>query len=180
MVRKSTASLIWLALLLSSVDASRPRPGQTRSKAPLLFEAQPLRQTVREGEPIHLRFRLTNIGNKDVLVNRHFRLFDLVDLRIVGQTGQRVEWCGVIHQIVDTPGAFILLAPRAHAEKVLLVSCDKDARWGYAFPGPGQYEVTATYQLHYPLNFLREAARSALVVKGLVVAKSIQVRVEPP
>src|SRR5437667_6609987 len=100
MVRKSTASVIWLALLLSSVDASRPQPGQTRSKAPLLFEAQPLRQTVREGEPIHLRFRLTNIGNKDVLVNRHFRL---VDLRIVGQTGQRVEWCGVIPQIVDTP-----------------------------------------------------------------------------
>src|SRR5215472_7313415 len=101
-------------LLLSCVfPAHAPCQAKADGKDYLRFEAEPLRPDTQVGEPIYLRFRLTNVSTTPVLVNRHLRLFDIVELQIAGPSGQRVKWCGRIPQIVDTPGAFVTLAPGA-------------------------------------------------------------------
>jgi len=175
----------WSLTALTCVFLSCFVPAQARCQAQadgndyLHFEAQPLKSATKQGEPVYVRFRLTNVSNAQVLVNRHLRLFDIIDLQVSGPSGQRAEWCGHIPEIVDTPGAFVTLAPGARIEKVLLISCDTKMKWGYELAEAGNYEVTASYNLPQPLAELKKAAGSAVIVKGPVSAKPLRLTILP-
>jgi len=180
----SRASCLFLTALIclffSCVfPAHAPCQTQADPNGYLRLEAEPLRSTAQQGEPISVRFRLTNASNTPVLVNRHLRLFDIIDLQIVGPSGQRVKWCGRIPEIIDTPGAFVALAPGAQIEKVLIVSCDTKTKWGYELAEPGDYQVTATYSLPQRLADLKKAAGAAAAVKGPVSAKPVRLTIVP-
>jgi hypothetical protein len=173
------AGLLGLALCVGAVG--RPQLAREGLKGTLLFEAHAVRATVRMGEPIYLRLRLKNVSNENVLVKRRFRLNDAVSLQVTGQQGQKAAWCGIIPDFADLRGDFVFLAPGAHVQGVMRVNCDPKQRvtWGYSFPGPGEYTVTASYELPYPLSVLKKAAGSAAVVKGPVVAKPVRITILP-
>ena len=161
------------------VPAHAPCQAEADGNDYLRFEAQPLKSATKQGEPIYLRFRLTNVSNTQVFVNRHLRLFDIIDLQISGPSGQPAKWCGHIPEIIDTPGAFVTLAPGARIEKVLMISCDSKTRWAYEFAELGDHELTASYNLPQPLAELKKAAGSAVVVKGPISAKPLRLTIVP-
>ncbi len=148
-----------------------------RANTPLTFEVTAIRGEVALGTPIYLRFRLNNVGKNNVLANRRFYLDDTVLLQITGPSGVKLSWCGHIPQVVLSRGDFVILAPGAHVERTVRVSCDKSRSWGFVFDAPGQYVVKAQYELPFPMNVLKKAAAGALVVKGPIRARPIRIEV---
>lgn len=147
------------------------------SSANLVFEVVPVEHDVPLGKPVYLKFRLRNTGSENVLVNRRFYLNDTVSLEINGPSGRALAWCGRISQIEVSPGDFVLLAPGAHVDRVVEVSCNARKTAGYAFPELGAYQIKAQYQLSFPKEALAKAAHGAIVVKGPVQADPIQVTI---
>jgi hypothetical protein len=109
------------------------------------------------------------------MVNRRLYLNDIVSLEVTGPSGENVSWCGRIDQIEVSQGDFVFLAPGAHIEKVVRVSCNEGQTSGYTFPKQGQYLIKAQYQLPFPMGVLVKAARGAIVVKGPIPADPIQI-----
>jgi hypothetical protein len=132
------------------------------------------------GEPIYIRLTLENVGSRNVLVNRSFHLNYQVWFEVTGPGGQKEEWGGIIPDWAVLPGDFVFLAPGARVRGVVRADWPgREKAWGYRFPVPGQYSIVAFYSLPWPKTELRRIAGSALVVKGRVYAKPIQVTVLP-
>lgn len=155
--------------------------GRVRVEVQPLTRARAAHPAYRVGEPVVLRLRLRNVGHRNVFVNRGFRLNDQVWLQVVGPGGREEGWCGILPEWANPPGTWVFLAPGAHVQGYIRASCDKTKKvtWGYKFPGPGTYTITATYELPWPLSELKKAAGSALVVKGPVVSRPVRVTVLP-
>lgn len=145
----------------------------------LVFEVFPVQDKIPLGKPIYLRFQLRNTGTDNVLVNRRFYLNDVVSISVTDPSGQDVAWCGRINQIEVSQGDFVFLAPGAHLEKTVRVSCNESNTSGYTFPGLGQYVIKAQYQLPFPKEVLTKAARGAIVIKGPISANPIRITLIP-
>jgi hypothetical protein len=152
-------------------------PLQANLPGGLVFEVLPVQGKIPLGKPIYLRFQLRNTGTENALVDRRFYLNDIVSLEIIGPSGQSVSWCGRIPQIEVSRGDFVFLAPGAHVEKIVRVSCNERKTSGYAFSGPGQYVIKAQYQLPFPKEVLSKAARGATIAKGPIPAHPIQITI---
>jgi len=161
--------VIWAA-------ASRRQPENT----PLVFEAIPVAEKATLGKPVYVKFRLTNVSRENVLINRRFHLEETVLLEITSSSGQKVTWCGRIPQLAISSGDFVILGPRAHAERNVRVSCDEARISGFLFPGPGDYLVRARYELPFPTKVLKEAAGAAMVLKGPFEAHPVHVVIAAP
>ena len=152
-----------------------PTPLRAEPPGSLAFEVFPVRDKIPLGQPIYLRFQVRNTGTENILVNRRFYLNDVVSLEITGPSGQRLSWCGHIPQIEVSRGDFVFLAPGAHVEKIVQVSCNESKTSGYEISAPGTYVIRAQYQLPFPKEVLAKAARGAAVVKGPISARPIQI-----
>jgi hypothetical protein len=174
------SATICVVLVVCTSAAQGPQRPQENPKAPLLLRAQPVRNKVPLGEPIYLRLTLENVGSRNVLVNRSFHLNYQVWLEVTGPGGKKEEWCGIIPAWAELPGDFVFLAPGAHVSGIVRATCAAQGKsWGYRFPVSGQYSIVASYSLTWPKTELRRIAGSALVVKGPVYAKPIQLTVVP-
>lgn len=162
------ATTLLIVAVFSSLTPSLFAGTQQLKKHPttlLKLQATAVHAQVHLGDPIYLRLRLENVGDKDVLVDRNFQLNGTVSLEVKGPGGREEDWCGILPDFADLPGAWVLLAPRAHVQGVLRANCDEQRKvtWGYKFPAPGKYTITATYELTGPLSALKKAAGKAMV-----------------
>ena len=171
---------ICLVLAVCTSAGPDPQQAQENAKVALIFRAEPVRNKVLLGEPIYIKLTLENVGRRNVLVNRSFHLNYQVWFEVTGPGGEKEEWCGIIPDWAVLPGDFVFLAPGAHVSGIVRATCAARGKsWGYRFPVAGQYSIVASYGLPYPKSDLRKAAGSALVVKGPVYAKPIQLTVLP-
>lgn len=174
-LRLSSATLCTV-LVFCACAAQGPQRPQENPKAPLVLTAEPVRSSVRLGEPVLVRLTLENVGSKKVLVNRSFHLNYQVWLKVMGPGGKEEEWGGILPEFVAGEGDFVFLAPGAHVTGVIRADYGGGKTWGYRFPAPGQYTIIADYGLPWPESDLREIAGSALIMRE-VIAKPIQVTV---
>jgi hypothetical protein len=130
---------------------------------------------------VYLELQLKNIGSHQVLINRRFHLNQTITIYVVGPQAKREQWCGILPEWADLPNDFVILAPGAHVDGRMRVNCDEGQRvtWGYKLPDPGEYVLTASYELPYPTAALKKAAGPALVVKGPVKANPVRLTVLP-
>jgi hypothetical protein len=152
-------------------------PLRVEASGGLVFEVLPVQKEIPVGKPVYLKFNLRNTGTEKVLVNRRFYLDDIVTLEITGPSGNNLSWCGHIRQIEVSAGDFVFLAPDAHVEKVVQVSCNENKTLGYTISEPGQYVIKAQYQLPFPTEVLEKAAHGAVVDKGPIPAHVIQITI---
>lgn len=169
------------ALILFACPVPCARPGQEQAKASLSLDAQLVSPRVQLGEPVYVDLQLKNVGRDQVIVSRRFHLNGTISISIVGPQEKQEGWCGILPDWADLPNDFVILAPGAHVGGRIRVNCDERQKvtWGYKLPGPGEYVLTARYELPYPTSALKKAAGSALVVKGPVKANPVRLTVLP-
>ena len=161
-----TSLLVFIHLL----GVPHPTSSHEKPDAVLRFEILPVGEKVLLDKPIYLTFRLTNVGSKNVLANRRFYLNDIVLLEITGPSGQSLTWCGHIPQTVVSQGDFVFLAPGAHIQSAVRISCNEGKTSGFMFSVPGEYVVRGRYELPFPVDALTKAAQGAVVIKGPIEA----------
>ena len=174
-------SFACFVLVLFMCPVPYAQPGQEKPRASLSLEAQLVNRRIRLGEPVYVDLQLTNIGGDQIVINRRFHLNETISISVVGPQGKQEEWCGVLPEWADLPNDFVILASGAHISGRVRVNCDERQKvtWGYKLPSPGEYVLTARYELLYPISALKEAAGSAVVIKGPVKANSVHLTVLP-
>jgi hypothetical protein len=141
----------------------------------MTFDVVPASQQAALGSPITLTFRLRNDGKRDVLVNRRFLLNHVVQLEVTAPSGQKVEWCGPLVDVLVSRGDYAILKPAGRVERTMAVSCDGRGSPGYSFSTPGEYVVRARYEPAVPTDALDAIAKGAQLVRGPLAAAPIRV-----
>jgi len=141
----------------------------------ITFDVVPGSQQAALGSPITLTFRLRNGGKRDVLVNRRFQLNHVVQLEVRTLSGQKVEWCGRLDEVLVSRGDYAILKPAGQVERTITVSCDGRGSPGYSFGTPGEYVVKARYAPVVPKDALNAFGKGASLVQGPLEATPIRV-----
>jgi hypothetical protein len=139
------------------------------------FDVVPASQQAALGNPIMLTFRLRNGGKGDVLVDRRFLLNHVVQLEVTTPSGQKVEWCGRLVDVLVSRGDYAILTPAGQVERTMAVSCDGRGSPGYSFSTPGEYVVRARYELAVPKAASDAAGNGAPLVRGPLEAAPVRV-----
>ena len=168
----ATERTLFIALCL--VAPCLPCAAETKADD-VTFDVVPGSQQAALGSPITLTFRLRNGGKRDVLVNRRFLLNHVVQLEVRTLSGQKVEWCGRLVEVLVSRGDYAILKPAGHVERTMAVSCDGRGSPGYSFGTPGEYVVRARYKPAVPKDALDAIGKGAPLVRGPLEAAPIRV-----
>ena len=139
------------------------------------FDVVPESQQTALGSPITLTFRLRNSGPRDVLVNRRFLLNHVIQLEVRTLSGQKVDWCGRLDEVLVSRGDYAILKPAGQVVRTMAVSCDGRGSPGYSFSTPGEYVVRARYKPAVPKEVLDAIGKSAPLLQGPLEAAPIRV-----
>jgi hypothetical protein len=168
----ATQRSIFIAFCL--VAACLPSAAETTTDA-VTLDVVPASQQVSLGKPIMLTFRLRNGGKRDALVDRRFLLNHVVQLSVTTHSGQKVEWCGRLVDVLVSRGDYALLKPAGQVERTMAVSCDGRGSPGYSFSTPGESVVRARYELAVPRAAPDAIGDGAPFVRGPLEAAPVRV-----
>jgi len=169
-------SCLWIFVALS-VSLAREVGKTTPTKPPLNFTASPVSSSFHENQKVVFRFTIQNTGEADIFVSPAFILNYDIHLEIEGGPGKPVSWCGVVTKWVFLGDTLTRLQPGRSLSVSRQISCDDTHDFGYSFPGPGEYSVSATYRFPVSPKKLRDNPGPVPVASGPYKAEPVRFRI---